>query len=49
MGHLAAVAAPGERVFRLRNYSIRGLGSDSKFGLGHLEYRDCLKNIFNYI
>lgn len=48
-GHLPAVAGIGERVFRLRNYSIKGLGSSSRFGLGHLEYRDCLTAILDYI
>ena len=46
---LPAVAGAGELVFRLRNYSIKGLGSSSRFGLGHLEYRDCLTSILDYI
>ena len=47
---LRAVAMPGQIVFRLQNYDIWALNSDSFiFGIGHMGYRENLQLILENI
>ena len=46
---LPAVASVDDTAFRLRNYSIWTLKSRSFLGIGHLQYRDYLTLILDYI
>ena len=43
------IASEDDWAFRLRNYNIWSLKSSSFFGLGHLQYRDQLRLILEYI
>lgn len=46
---LPAVAASSDLAFCLMNYNIWSLKSDSFGGIGHLQYRDYLTLILDYI